>query len=1152
MGRNEPSNQQRLGLRKVVPTEGDTDNTTVDIIAIHGLDTESPRTWTYKKDGSQGVNWLDDRRMLPAAVPSARIYTYDWNAKVFDNAPVQTLLSHADNLLALVAAEHGASNRPILFIASCFGGLVLAEAICRAAQEGSKYRKILQSTIGIVFLATPFFGTDAARPASWLVVVKGIMGKEASNQLIKDLEERHAFVRERVQKFAEIANDSFIRLPIWCFYETRKTKIAKKILPAWISEKWSRGSILVTESSACLHGFHRQRLERKHLMMNKFGDPECRDFILVKEAIHDILEKAPNTLKYKEKSKIARKSIESDTRAATKEQQTRFLQSLRFPSMNERKNDIVGSHSETFRWVFRANSEDLVKFNSGNFSPLESATSDNALKDASKQASAGEPSGLEDKPWYNFEDWLKSDNAIYWINGKLGSGKTTLMKYLIENRLTKESLATWAKDPVILSHFFWKAGSKLQGNIKGCLCTILYQALYLNTTPLNSILTPRNRSLLAKESVTDWSRKELKDVCFAVLRSYPSSVCIFLDGLDEICLEDRSSLIELVETLGAFPNIKVCVSSRPEPHLLSALLKYPHLKLQDLTLNDMREYASAKIQPYVSNGQISKDTGSDITNLLLRKAEGVFLWLRLASDSLVRGLMNNDPTDILYQRLREMPNDLYKLYDDMWSRMNEDTRLYRETAARYFNLAIASQREVMRSISKLRLLHLMAATNHKVQHTFINKGDTINATSLIRECDETVQEIQRRCIGLLEVVPKSGEEAETWDPTRYDTLLPYWEASVQFIHRTAYDFLTDTEGGHRILACDLSSKHERSFQMMKGGLVMKRLIKSYRFPSIHDNIDILSQLAGAIPSTAIDEALRAMWDLYDNGHYVDDTPRPHFLAIAARVLFKKFVLSNIASSPNPSSLATDVLRYKCTPQINRHRDFLDELSYFWEPLLALNADINAKGTCYITNTAYGYTRKSHMSPIGRFLVEIFTRGYSIQEVDARYRQLQRFMDAGPDLQQRIPLFIQISEGVLAVKTDFEEPMVSSVILDVDLAFLVEAYSKRARRRAMPLSIDDSVDQHPREASKTTSPRVVLIRVYKDDYFYQCLSDEAMKQLLALLIQFLYGDQSGDLARKTNQEFKSLGTNIRGSTKFKEAGQTPVLFLAERNLGYCLP
>ncbi|KAI0887873.1 uncharacterized protein GGS22DRAFT_90148 [Annulohypoxylon maeteangense] len=299
---NETHYQQHLGLRKVVPAE-DVDDTTVDIIAIHGLDTESPRTWTFdKRDGSRAVNWLKDSDMLPAAIPSARVYTYDWNAKVFDNAPVQTLLNHADNLLALVTEERGASSRPIIFIASCFGGLILAEAICRAAQEGSRYRQILLSTVGIVFLATPLSGTDAAGPASWLVMVKGIMGKDASRQLIKDLEGRHDFVRERVQKFAEIANFDSIRLPVQCFFETRKTKIANRFFPAWFSNILSRGHILVTQSSACLHGFDRQSLERQHVMMNKFGRPDCRDFKLVKGAIQSILDKATETQKHRENS----------------------------------------------------------------------------------------------------------------------------------------------------------------------------------------------------------------------------------------------------------------------------------------------------------------------------------------------------------------------------------------------------------------------------------------------------------------------------------------------------------------------------------------------------------------------------------------------------------------------------------------------------------------------------------------------------------------------------------------------------------------------------------------------------------------------------------------------------------------------------------
>lgn len=66
--------------------------------------------------------------MLPKAVPEARIFTYDWDASFFKDAPVQTLFGHATTLLNdLVAEYRGAKIRPIIFVASCFGGLVVAK-----------------------------------------------------------------------------------------------------------------------------------------------------------------------------------------------------------------------------------------------------------------------------------------------------------------------------------------------------------------------------------------------------------------------------------------------------------------------------------------------------------------------------------------------------------------------------------------------------------------------------------------------------------------------------------------------------------------------------------------------------------------------------------------------------------------------------------------------------------------------------------------------------------------------------------------------------------------------------------------------------------------------------------------------------------------
>ncbi|KAK0711611.1 hypothetical protein B0H67DRAFT_296663 [Lasiosphaeris hirsuta] len=240
--------------------------------------------------------------MLPAALPKARIFTYDWNANYFADAPVQTLLGHADTLLGLVAEGRDSQTRPIIFVTSCFGGLILAE-------EGSPYRHILLSTVGIVFLATPFHGSDAAKQARWHVLVAGIMGEQASKQLIQDLEQKHDFVRQRVQKFTEIANAEAVRLPLSCFFETRKTEMLRRILSRGWAKKLSTGvthKILVTESSACLHGFPRQGLDTTHSYINKFRGPQCPNFKLVKDAVSQLAGNASAVLTRRTNSAVKR------------------------------------------------------------------------------------------------------------------------------------------------------------------------------------------------------------------------------------------------------------------------------------------------------------------------------------------------------------------------------------------------------------------------------------------------------------------------------------------------------------------------------------------------------------------------------------------------------------------------------------------------------------------------------------------------------------------------------------------------------------------------------------------------------------------------------------------------------------------------------
>ncbi|KAI1475869.1 hypothetical protein F4774DRAFT_395595 [Daldinia eschscholtzii] len=966
------------------------------------------------------------------------------------------------------------------------------------------------------------------------------MGKHSSRQLIKNLEERHDYVRERVQKFAEIANNDSIRLPIWCFFETRKTRIIRRALPSWIPNTLLHSSILVTESSACLHGFTRVALGRTHVLMNKFEGKDCSDFKQVKGAVQFLLNEKTNTLRRREKNETTQNSTEPDMH----KKKIKVLKSLYFQSMNQRKNDSRNSYAGTFKWIFRTNN------------------------------TADKPN----RTWCDFEDWLESDDTMYWISGKAGSGKTTLMKYLIENNLTRKALTIWAMrtkragSPVIFCHLFWKAGSDpLQRNVKGCLCSILYQAIHFDVVPLDSTLAT-HRSLLAKESINDWSSQELENLCFGTLRSCPSPVCIFLDGLDEICLQDRPALMELVEKLRNLSGIKICVASRPERDLDSTFSKYPHLRLQDLTYQDMKIYASDKMEPYVSSGQISKYFRSDITKVLVKKAEGVFLWLHLASDSLVRGLKNNDSEKILNKRLEEMPRDLGRLYEDMWNRVNEDTTQYRETTARYLNLAIVSQ-GMKRPFSSLSLFQLMT-TNDEVQHRF-EKKDTMDVAFLIRQCEKTLSEIQTQCVGLLEVVwIPSFQFDDVWDPN-YKPILAYQEKSVAFTHRTAYDFLTDTKPGHDILACDSSPQHELPIKLIRGGLIVTKFIdlntSKYH---INDVIDALSRLPSTVPRLEIEKTLIDTWHLYDDGYYgKSDEYKPHFLEIAAYFGLVDCIKSSIEKSKNPSSLARDILQYISTFGGNyeglEFQDYLGRLEPSWDLLSRLGADPNIKGICGANRYCHSYPSEGQPmrtvlfhSSIACLVHALVSPNLKLKNNKAAYRQLQRIMKYKPDLQEHLPLLVSLNGSYTEVDFPFSRDYIDRIrpciVLDMDLASLIEACSKRVFRRGLQLSEDEMLYQPPGEPSRGASSRIALIDVCSAKHFRRekpaprhiCCPERETKRLFDLLIQIVHGNDPKDLAHEAYQEYSKIIENAgRGSIEYEEIDCTAEEYLAERKIGY---
>jgi hypothetical protein len=101
------------------------------IIAVHGIETTSPKTWVaYEQDTEpkgRAYNWLKDVDMLPSVIPGARIWAFDYNSNYSHDAQTVRIDGLGVILLNCIKDRYeDFESRKLVFIGSCFGGIVVA------------------------------------------------------------------------------------------------------------------------------------------------------------------------------------------------------------------------------------------------------------------------------------------------------------------------------------------------------------------------------------------------------------------------------------------------------------------------------------------------------------------------------------------------------------------------------------------------------------------------------------------------------------------------------------------------------------------------------------------------------------------------------------------------------------------------------------------------------------------------------------------------------------------------------------------------------------------------------------------------------------------------------------------------------------------
>ncbi|KAI3325372.1 hypothetical protein HD806DRAFT_446340 [Xylariaceae sp. AK1471] len=372
---------------------------------------------------------------------------------------------------------------------------------------------------------------------------------------------------------------------------------------------------------------------------------------------------------------------------------------------------------------------------------------------------------------HGFAEWLETGKGIYWITGKPGSGKSTLMKYILHHPKTSQKLSSWSSSTpiVVASHFFWSAGLSIQRSREGLLRSLLYDIFSRVPKLISRIYEDNPESFGQRGRMTQsWSLAWLEDVLrqLTAQKELPIKFCFFIDGLDEF-EGDTFDICSTLQDLCSSSDIKMCVASRPWNIFETCLGESAvhRLPVHDLTHDDIRNYVDSELRghpnwdPLITDGVGVPNLVNEITN----RAEGVFLWVFLVTRMLREGLMNDDSLTELRMRLDSVPTDLEKFFKHILGSVEP---FYHEKQSGTLQVATVADGP----------LHAPLYSFHDLEYDYddyaVNHDRRLlNQRELSQFYSPFARRLNGRCKGLLEVRKQR----------------------VEFLHRTVRDFFRTRE-----------------------------------------------------------------------------------------------------------------------------------------------------------------------------------------------------------------------------------------------------------------------------------------------------------------------------------------------------------------------
>jgi hypothetical protein len=455
--------------------------------------------------------------------------------------------------------------------------------------------------------------------------------------------------------------------------------------------------------------------------------------------------------------------------------QYRILNSVSFGEMHRRFDSVAHANHATFEWI------------------LEETPGKNAET-------------LEIKA--SFRDWLLSGSGIFHIAGKLGSGKSTLMKFLCSDHRTTDFLETWAagKQLVIARFFFWKPGTEMENSINGLVRTLLYDVLK-QCPELLSLVFPEQwqevqelpwQAPVKLRLDSDEINKAFRRLIDCRNSKKPRCFCFFIDGLDEFeggGKQDYGDLVDLLrkwtqvtpEDTELCKDIKLCVSSREDNVFVDSFADTQRLRLQDLNRADLVNFVQERFESHrlFSTLEFTETTRDMFVDQIVDQAAGVFLWATLVMITLREGLDDGDGLSELQSKLDSTPSDLKRLFRNLIAKIHERDR---QQSARTFSIISTLWKYLREDRITLFAYSFLDDLGKDSEFAFtLPTGPRVSDEEVAQRLKRARKQLYGRCRGLVEI-----RDRPPWafNPPFLKTALQH---DITVVHRSIHEFLESTE-----------------------------------------------------------------------------------------------------------------------------------------------------------------------------------------------------------------------------------------------------------------------------------------------------------------------------------------------------------------------